>query len=181
MFAGRVPPAHSPVPMTSRASPRTSSTTSVLFVCLGNICRSPLAEGVFRHLVAEAGLAGRFVVDSAGTGAWHEGERADPRSIQVAAAHGVALEGRARQVREEDLRAFDLVVAMDRDNLAVLEELSSAAGGTARVQLLRAFDPTADGDEVPDPYYGGPQGFEKVYRMVHAACEGLLRELAPAP
>ena len=180
MFAGHAPPASPSLPMTSQAPPPTSGTTSVLFVCLGNICRSPLAEGVFRHLVAEAGLADRFVVDSAGTGAWHEGERADPRSIQVAAAHGVTLDGRARQIREEDVRTFDVVVAMDRDNLAVLQEVSSAAGGTARLHLLRAFDPTADGDEVPDPYYGGPQGFEKVYRMVHAACEGLLRELAPA-
>jgi protein-tyrosine phosphatase len=148
---------------------------------MGNICRSPLAEGVFRHLVAEAGVSDRFVVDSAGTGAWHEGERADPRSIQVAAAHGVTLDGRARQVGAEDLRAFDVVLAMDRDNLAVLEGISSASGGTARLHLLREFDPAADGDEVPDPYYGGPHGFEKAYHMVQAACEGLLRELRPGP
>ena len=167
--------------MPSRPSPAASGTTSVLFVCMGNICRSPLAEGVFRHLVAEAGVSDRFVVESAGTGAWHEGERADPRSIQVAAAHGVTLDGRARQVGAEDLRAFDVVLAMDRDNLAVLEGISSASGGTARLHLLREFDPAADGDEVPDPYYGGPHGFEKVYRMVHAACAGLLRELRPAP
>ncbi len=181
MFAGHVPPALPSLPMDSPASLPASSATSVLFVCLGNICRPPLAEGVFRHLVAEAGLAERFVVDSAGTGAWHEGEPADPRSIQVAAAHGVTLEGRARQVVPDDLRRFDVVVAMDRDNLAVLEAISSSAGGTARLHLLREFDPAADGDEVPDPYYGGPHGFEKVYHMVHAACEGLLRELMPAP
>jgi protein-tyrosine phosphatase len=167
--------------MPSRPSPVASGTTSVLFVCMGNICRSPLAEGVFRHLVAEAGVSDRFVVDSAGTGGWHEGERADPRSIQVAASYGVALDGRARQVGAEDLRTFDVVLAMDRDNLAVLEGISSASGGTARLHLLREFDPAADGDEVPDPYYGGPHGFEKAYRMVHAACEGLLRELRPGP
>ena len=165
--------------MPSQLSPAVSGTTSVLFVCMGNICRSPLAEGVFRHLVAEAGVSDRFVVDSAGTGAWHEGEPADPRSVQVAAAHGVTLDGRARQVGADDLRAFDVVLAMDRDNLAVLEGMSSASGGTARLHLLREFDPAADGDEVPDPYYGGPHGFEKAYHMVHAACEGLLLELRP--
>jgi len=155
--------------------------TSVLFVCMGNICRSPLAEGVFRHLVEADGLGDAFVIDSAGTGAWHVGDAPDPRSVEVAAAHGVRLEGRARQVTPEDLLRFDVVVAMDRDNLAALRELADAGGGTARVRLLRAFDPTADGDEVPDPYYGGASGFERVYRMVHAACEGLLAELRPAP
>lgn len=148
---------------------------------MGNICRSPLAEGVFRHMVAEAGLEDRFQLDSAGTGGWHEGQPADPRSIQVAAAHGVRLDGRARQVRSEDLRAFDIVLAMDRENLDALETLSAATGGTARLRLLREFDPGADGDEVPDPYYGGAQGFENVYRMIHAACQGLLAELRPKP
>ncbi|NJD18619.1 MAG: low molecular weight phosphotyrosine protein phosphatase [Gemmatimonadetes bacterium] len=166
--------------MTARAS-AAAGTTSVLFVCLGNICRSPLAEGVFRHLVAEAGLADRFVVESAGTGAWHVGEPADPRSVEVAAAHGVTLNGSARQVVAEDLRAFDVVLAMDRENLAALEEMASATGGTARLHLLRSFDPAADGDEVPDPYYGGPRGFERVFAMVHSACEGLLSELRPVP
>ncbi|GMV07326.1 MAG: low molecular weight protein-tyrosine-phosphatase [Gemmatimonadota bacterium] len=154
-----------------------SRPTSVLFVCLGNICRSPLAEGVFAHLVSEAGLSADFAIDSAGTGAWHVGERPDPRSVAVAESHGVGLPGRARQVTPDDLRRFDVVVAMDRDNLAELERLSLASGGTARLHLLREFDPDADGDEVPDPYYGGPSGFEKVYAMVHAACRGLLDEL----
>lgn len=157
----------------SSASPR----SSVLFVCLGNICRSPLAEGVFRHLVTDAGLEASFAIDSAGTGAWHEGEGPDARSVEVAAAHGVELSGRARRVTAEDLRRFDVVVAMDRDNLAALKDLSGEAHGTARLHLLREFDPEADGDEVPDPYYGGPSGFEKVYRMVRSACEGLLGAL----
>lgn len=181
MFAERVPPAPRADPMTSDDPGAAPGATSVLFVCMGNICRSPLAEGVFRHLAAEAGLGDRFVVDSAGTGAWHEGEAADRRSVEVAAAHGVTLDGTARQVRPADLRSFDVVLAMDRDNLAALEDLAAASGGTARLHLLREFDPGADGSEVPDPYYGGPQGFEKVYRMIHAACQGLLRELAPAP
>lgn len=151
---------------------------SVLFVCLGNICRSPLAEGVFLHLAEEAGLSRRFRVDSAGTGAWHVGERPDARSLEVAARHGVALPGRARQVTPDDLRRFDVVVAMDRDNLEALRRMSAAADGTARLHLLREFDPEADGDEVPDPYYGGPGGFDDVYAMVRTACSGLLDSLA---
>lgn len=155
--------------------------TSVLFVCLGNICRSPLAEGVFRHLVEGKGLEDGFIIDSAGTGAWHMGEEPDPRSVAVAAAHGVEVGGSARQVTGEDLRRFDLVLAMDRDNLAAIEALAEESGGTARLGLLREFDPEADGDEVPDPYYGGPRGFERVYGMIHAACQGLLAGLRPAP
>jgi len=155
--------------------------TSVLFVCMGNICRSPLAEGVFRHLVEDEGLDDAFVVDSAGTGAWHVGDAPDPRSVEVAAAHGIRLGGQARQVTPDDLRRYDLVVAMDRDNLAALEKIAEAGRGTARLHLLREFDPAADGDEVPDPYYGGPRGFEQVYGMVRTACEGLLTELRRAP
>lgn len=154
-------------------------TISVLFVCLGNICRSPLAEGVFLHLAKAAGQADRFRVDSAGTGAWHVGERPDQRSVEVASRHGVTLPGRARQVTGDDLRRFDVVVAMDRENLAALERMSAASAGTARLHLLRDFDPEADGDEVPDPYYGGPGGFDEVYAMVHEACAGLLHSLAP--
>lgn len=154
---------------------------AVLFVCLGNICRSPLAEGVFRHLVEERGLSHRFTIDSAGTGAWHVGERPDPRSIQVAGSHGVEVPGHARQVTPDDLRRFDVVVAMDRENLAALERMASSVPQAASLHLLRDFDAAADGDEVPDPYYGGPGGFENVYRMVHAACEGLLDELTSTP
>jgi len=153
----------------------------VLFVCLGNICRSPLAEGVFAHMVKQEGLSDRFHVDSAGTGAWHAGERPDPRSIRVAADHGVELPGQARQVTPDDLLRFDWVVPMDRDNQAELERLAKVHGGTARIRLLRSFDAEADGDEVPDPYYGGPGGFDRVYDMVHAACAGLLDELRGGP
>jgi protein-tyrosine phosphatase len=153
--------------------------TSVLFVCLGNICRSPLAEGVFRHLVEERGLADRFTIDSAGTGAWHVGQPPDPRSTDVAAAHGVALSGRGRQVRAEDLRRFDVVVAMDRENLRDLQDLLGSTDSHARLHLLREFDPDADQPDVPDPYFDGPTGFETVYRMVRRSCERLLESLAP--
>ncbi len=154
--------------------------TRVLFVCLGNICRSPLAEGVFLHLVREAGLAHRFEVDSAGTGDWHAGERPDPRAIAVAKKHGVALPSRARQVTPADLDLFDHVLAMDRENLRDLERMSRRSA-RARVRLLREHDPVRDGDDVPDPYYGGPSGFDLVYEMVHRSCSALLVELTGEP
>jgi protein-tyrosine phosphatase len=148
---------------------------SVLFVCLGNICRSPMAEGVFRHVLDESGLSDRFRVDSAGTGSWHVGEAPDVRSVRTAAAHGVTLTGHARQVRPEDFNAFDYIVAMDRDNLTALEDYRSRVGGDAALYLLREFDPEgAPGAEVPDPYYGGPSGFEDVFAMVERSCRGLL-------
>lgn len=154
-----------------------SPTTSVLFVCLGNICRSPLAEGVFAHLVESRGLEGRYRVDSAGTGAWHVGELPDPRSREVARRNGVTLPSRARQVTPADLEDFDVVVAMDRNNLDDLESLQSRNGGDARLVLMRDFDPEPGNGEVPDPYYGGPDGFDKVYEMVHRSARGLLDHL----
>ncbi len=151
--------------------------TSVLFVCLGNICRSPLAEGVFRHLAEERGVDDRFVIDSAGTGAWHAGSPPDERSVLVASEHGITLEGSARPVTPEDLERFDVILAMDSENLQDLERLADGSRTRARLHLLREFDPEADRLDVPDPYYGGYRGFENVYRMVRRACEGLLDEL----
>jgi len=154
-----------------------SSRTRVLFVCLGNICRSPLAEGVFAHLVGQAGLSAKFEIDSAGTGSWHVGERPDARAAMVAREHGIELESRARQVTDQDLHDFDYVIAMDRENLRSLERMASTSGGHAEITLLRAYDPEPDGDEVPDPYYGGVSGFENVYDIVSRSCEGLLTRL----
>jgi len=151
------------------------SRISILFVCLGNICRSPLAEGVFRSLVEEAGLSERFEIDSAGTGAWHVGEPPDARAAMVASQHGVTLECRARQVTTEDFGRFDYVIAMDRENLRNLQRMAAEAGSDAEVRLLREFDPEQDGDEVPDPYYGGASGFETVYDIVSRSCRALLR------
>jgi protein-tyrosine phosphatase len=148
-----------------------------LFVCLGNICRSPLAEGVFRALVEAEGMEDDFEIDSAGTGSWHAGELPDSRSIRVAAAHGIQLEHRARQVARDDLDRFDYVIAMDRDNLEDLERMARAGPVMARLHLLREFEPDADGDEVPDPYHEGPAGFDHVYGMVRRSCEGLLQTL----
>lgn len=157
-----------------------SPRTSVLFVCLGNICRSPLAEGVFAHLVDEAGLIDRFEIDSAGTGAWHIGERPDARALMVASQHGVELGSRARQLTEDDVNHFDWVIAMDRENLRNITRMADAAGSDAQIRLLREFDTVDDGDEVPDPYYGGASGFETVYEMVHRSCRELLHRLKAA-
>jgi len=144
---------------------------AVLFVCLGNICRSPLAEGIFRDLVTDAGLSTSFMIDSAGTGAWHAGHPPDPRSIDVAARNGIDIGGqRARQVCTDDFHRFDTIVAMDRDNLAALR---SRAGGPARLRLLLDTPPR----DVPDPYYGGPEGFDKVFRLVQSGCGDLLTML----
>ena len=149
----------------------------VLFVCLGNICRSPVAENVFRHLVREAGLEQEFEIDSAGTGSWHIGESPDRRAASVALARGVELHGSARQVTPEDLSTYDHVIAMDRDNLRELERLA-LDGATARIELLRTYDPDRDHDDVPDPYYGGASGFENVFDIVSRSCRNLLASLS---
>lgn len=173
----RTPPTHRLYRMHDPAAP--AARTSVLFVCLGNICRSPLAEGVFRNLVARRGLEDRFDIDSAGTGGWHAGEPPDTRALEVAARNGVRLTSRARQVTGTDLERFDWVIAMDRDNLRALKGLATSARAQSVLHLLRAFDPagSADDDEVPDPYYGGPSGFVNVYEMVDRSCEALLEHI----
>lgn len=152
-------------------------TTSVLFVCLGNICRSPLAEGVFKELLREEGLDDNFEVDSAGTGAWHVGESPDARASVVASRHGIELDSRARQVTPDDLERFDWVLAMDRDNLRELKRMADGRGEGAELRLFRDFDSEGTGEDVPDPYYGGPSGFENVFQMVRRSSEGLLDHL----
>jgi protein-tyrosine phosphatase len=141
----------------------------ILFVCMGNICRSPTAEGVMRRLVEDEGLD--IEIDSAGTGGWHVGEPPDERATLAAQRRGVTLEGAARQVRPADFRRFDLLVAMDRRNLRELLDLAPDDEASAKVRLLV---PDAD---VPDPYYGGDRGFEDVLDMVESACRELLDEL----
>jgi protein-tyrosine phosphatase len=153
----------------------------LLFVCLGNICRSPTAEGVMRALVRDAGLDERIEVDSAGTGSWHVGEPPDAGAVSAARRRGIELEGAARQVWPRDFEEFDLILAMDDSNLRNLLRLAPDESARAKVRLLREFDPAARGDlEVPDPYYGGPEGFERVLDLVHAACVALLERLLAA-
>ncbi len=152
----------------------------VLFVCLGNICRSPTAEAVMARLVAEAELEHAIELDSAGTGAWHVGSPPDERATAAPAARGIAMRGSARQVAAEDFAAFDLLIAMDADNHRTLRERAPHAEAAAKVRMLREFDPAsadAVGLDVPDPYYGGPDGFDRVLDLVEAACAGLLAEL----
>lgn len=148
----------------------------VLFVCLGNICRSPTAEGVFRRRVREAGLEERIHIDSAGTGDWHVGKAPDSRTCRAARLRGYDLSGlRARQFQHEDFERFDLVLAMDHGNLRHIEAMRPA---TARAELdlfLRRYDMTLD--EVPDPYYGGEDGFEQVLDLIEGASDALLAEI----
>jgi protein-tyrosine phosphatase len=149
----------------------------ICFVCLGNICRSPTAEGVMRHLVREAELEHAIEVDSAGTAAYHAGEPPDRRSQAAARRRGIALGGRARRFEKRDFSRFDYVIAMDGDNLADLLDLAPD-GHDEKVRLLRSFDPTSPADAgVPDPYYGGERGFDDVVEIVLAGCQGLLAEL----
>jgi protein-tyrosine phosphatase len=155
-----------------------SGKVRVLFVCLGNICRSPLAEAVFRQVVARAGLADRFEIDSAGTSNYHIGEAPDSRTVATAARRGITIEHAARQLGVQDLENFDYVLAMDASNLGRVERLARAQRGRADVRLLRSFDPEAGDDlEVPDPYFGGADGFENVQDMIERASEGLLAHI----
>lgn len=148
----------------------------ILFVCSGNICRSPLAEAVFKAQAAEAGVASRFHVDSAGTHGYHEGEPADPRTRRVGRKHGLDVDSIARPVVDEDFDRFDLIVAMDRGHRSEL----IARGGKGRrasIRLMREFDGEAREQDVSDPYYGGEEGFETMFRVLEPACRGLLQTL----
>jgi protein-tyrosine phosphatase len=152
----------------------------VLFVCLGNICRSPTAEAVMRDLVRREGLEGSIEVDSAGTGGWHVGDPPDARSTDAARRRGIVMEGAARQVMAGDFDDWDLLLAMDRENHRALLALARDDDDRAKVRMLREYDPqaVAAGDlDVPDPYYGGPSGFEDVLDLIERACRGLLDDL----
>lgn len=151
----------------------------LVFVCLGNICRSPTGEGIFIHKVKEAGLESYFYIDSAGTAAYHTGERADRRSQETANNHGINLPSIARRFEYADLEEFDLILAMDSNNLTNINQLDRKGKFTNKVKLLREFDPVPEDKNVPDPYYGGALGFENVFQMVDRSCITLLEELKP--
>lgn len=151
----------------------------ICFVCLGNICRSPTAEGVFQHQVNRNKLAAFIEVDSAGTAAYHVGEPANHKSRMVADSHGVALDSKARKFEYSDLEYFDLVIAMDKENLRDLQKLDRKGTYRNRILLLRDFDTLPGDKEVPDPYYGGINGFELVFEIVTRSCEGLLDAIRP--
>jgi protein-tyrosine phosphatase len=152
-------------------------TVSVLFVCMGNICRSPTAEGVFRHRVAESNLDLAVTIDSAGTHAYHVGEPPDPRSIRAALKRGIDLsEQRARAVDINDFRRFDYILAMDDGNLDMLEPMQPE-GSIARVSLLLDYCAGANTQHVPDPYYGGAGGFDEVLDLLETACDAFIEHL----
>jgi protein-tyrosine phosphatase len=154
------------------------STRKVLFVCLGNIVRSPLAEALFRQRVEDRGLDGRYHVDSAGTSGFHIGQTPDSRMRQTAAARGLEYTRRARQVLPRDLEEFDLIVAMDNENYDDLCSLADRAGIDADIRRMREFDPESDGVmDVPDPYYGGQAGFEATFDIVSRSVDNLLEHL----
>ena len=154
--------------------------TRILFVCLGNICRSPTAEGVMRHLVRAEELEDAIEIDSAGTGGWHAGAPPDERATEAARRRGIVLEGAARQVMPEDFEHYDMLLVADRENERDLRAVAPSDAAREKIHLLREFDPHTAGApdlDVPDPYYGGPDGFEDVLDLVEAACRGLLDAL----
>jgi protein-tyrosine phosphatase len=155
-----------------------SDRVGVLFVCLGNICRSPLAAAVFRELVLAEGLEEQFDIDSAGTSGYHTGDAPDDRTVATAARRGVRVDHAARRIAAEDFDRFDYVIVMDTSNLAKVQRLAESAQPDADVRLLRSFDASAGDDlEVPDPYFGGARGFEDVHDMIERAARGLLEHI----
>ncbi len=150
----------------------------VRFVCLGNICRSPLAHGIFEKLVAQEGLQAEIRVSSAGTGSWHVGSPPDERMQQTANKYGVQLNSRGQHFQGSDFHDADLILAMDHSNLMSLQQIAPDPKQTEKLRLFRSFDPEADGNlDVPDPYYGGGKGFEIVYQIVERTCPRILEFL----
>ncbi len=145
----------------------------ILCVCLGNICRSPLAEGILRRQAHENGL--EILVDSAGIGDWHVGQPPDPRAIQIGISSGCEMTMSARQVQGSDFKKFDMILAMDHSNLQALNQWPDS--DPTRIKLIRSFDPTAKDLEVPDPYYGEYSDFESVAEMLENACQGIIRSI----
>ncbi|MDZ4403793.1 low molecular weight protein-tyrosine-phosphatase [Prosthecobacter sp.] len=152
----------------------------LLFVCLGNICRSPAAEGVMRALVESEGLADRVAIRSAGTGGWHAGKLPDQRMRSAAQNRGYDLSSRARQVSEEDLREHDLVLVMDQQNQREIRSFDCESQFGSKIRLFCEFCTDHDTSEVPDPYYGGEQGFEDVLNLLEDGCRGVLQHIRSA-
>lgn len=149
----------------------------LVFVCLGNICRSPTAEGIFIHKVKEEGYENYFYIDSAGTAAYHVGESANSNSQATANKYGIHLPSKARKFEYADLEEFDLILAMDSENFRNILNLDTKGKYEDKVKMMRDFDPHPDMKDVPDPYYGGMDGFENVFRVLERSSEQLLSEL----
>jgi protein-tyrosine phosphatase len=150
----------------------------IMFVCLGNICRSPLAHGIFEKLLKESSLDEVIDVESSGTSGFHRGEQPDPRMSGVAAGHGITLDHlRSQQFRKEDLDNFDLILTMDHENHDYIRRMISDKTQLDKIKLFRDYDPDGKGLELPDPYYGGASGFEKVYSIADRTCRSLMGEV----
>jgi len=145
----------------------------VLFVCLGNICRSPMGEGLFLHLLEERNLSDKYVVDSAGTANYHVGERPDNRMLRTAEEHGVYLPSKARHAVSSDFKDFDVILAMDQSNYDNLNQIKPN-DATADLLKMRDFDEENKGGDVPDPYFGGADGFEEVFQILKRSCNNLI-------
>lgn len=155
-----------------------SKKTRILFVCTGNIIRSPLAEHMFRSLAEKSGVADNYEIDSAGTSGYHVGEHPDSRMRKVAAANGLEYDGESRRLKSGDLDKFDLLIGMDGYNYSSMRSMTRSPGQEDKIRLLREFDPQGTpSSSVPDPYYGGIDGFHEVYRVVERSCQGLLEAL----
>jgi len=151
----------------------------ILFVCLGNICRSPAAEGIFKQKIQDRNLESLFLVDSAGTGSWHVGNLADPRMRERASLRGIDLTSRSRQIEENDLYEFDHILVMDKDNLNAVQSLTRDRLDpvNSKIKLILSYSEKCQLDEVPDPYYGGQNGFDKVLDLLDSATDGLIDSL----
>lgn len=149
----------------------------VLFVCLGNICRSPLAQGLMEKKIKEAGLEHAIEVDSCGTSAYHIGEQPDERTVKNALKNGLRLDHQARQFVKKDFRAFDYILVMDKANLQCATRMDQTKEFSQKLQLMRDFDPEDKGGDVPDPYFGGEEGFQNVYEMLDRSMDNFLKQI----